>query len=257
MRARVIATMTLRDGFVVKTRAFDEITYIGDPINTVKILNDKGIDELVMLDISRPRSGEPIGVQQLERIATEAFMPVTFGGGLRTSKDARSALAAGVEKVAFNSAILSNPDTVRETAAAYGCQAVVAVMDVDKNHRVIPGGHGRPLMMSPGHWAQRACDLGAGEILVTASSREGSYRGYDLNLVREVSEAVSVPVVANGGAGTMEHFAQAVEAGASAVAAGSMFTFYGPHRAVLITYPTEAELDSWLPAVSFPERTDA
>ena len=132
MRARVIATMCLRDGFVVKTRAFDEITYIGDPINTVKIFNDKGIDELVVLDISAPRGGEPIGLRQLERIATEAFMPVTFGGGLRRFADARSALAAGVEKVAFNTALLSDPEAVRNTAAAYGRQAVVAVIDVDR-----------------------------------------------------------------------------------------------------------------------------
>lgn len=257
MRARVIATMCLRDGFVVKTREFDEITYIGDPINTVKIFNDKGIDELVVLDISGPRGGEPIGLRQLERIATEAFMPVTFGGGLRRFADARSALAAGVEKVAFNTALLSEPEAVRNTAAAYGRQAVVAVIDVDGTRRVVPGGRGRPLMMTPSAWAQRACDLGAGEIIVTATTREGSYRGYDLSLVREVSRAVHVPVVANGGAGRLEHFSQAVEAGASAVAAGSMFTFYGPHRAVLITYPTEAELNVWLPAVSFPETVDA
>lgn len=254
MRARVIATMQLLDGFVVKARGYGETTYIGDPINTVKIFNDKGIDELVVVDISARRGRPVVTPQQIEDIATEAFMPLAYGGGIKTYSQVRDILSAGVEKVVFGSGLLDAQDAVAEAARNYGKQAVVGAIDVgiddQGRRRPFPGGGGRPVDLDPAEWARQACDLGVGELIVTDMAREGELHGYDLDLIRSVSTAVPVPVIAHGGAGNIQHFADGIAAGASAVAAGSMFTFYGPHRAVLITYPTDRELDAVLPQVA-------
>ena len=249
MRERVIATMQLLDGFVVKTRRYGESTYIGDPINTVKIFNDKGVDELVIVDVSARRGLPVVTASQIEDIATEAFMPVAYGGGIKSYDQVRSILSAGVEKVIFGSGLLDAQETVTRVAQQFGVQAVVGAIDVrfeEGTHRPYPGGGGRPLDMTAVEWSKRACELGVGELFVTNMDLEGDLSGYDLDLIRQVSAEVPVPVIANGGAGSVKHFRAALEAGASAVAAGSMFTFYGPHRAVLITYPTEQELDEAL-----------
>lgn len=248
----MIATMQLLDGFVVKTHGYGDTTYIGDPINTVKIFNDKGVDELVIVDISRRRGFSAVTPSQIEDIATEAFMPVAYGGDIKSYAQVRDILSAGVEKVIFGSGLLDAQETVFKAAENYGRQAVVGAIDVrreDGVYRPYPGGSGRPLDMDAVEWARFACELGVGELIVTNMAREGTLEGYDLELVRDVSAAVPVPVVANGGAGSLGHFVAALEAGASAVAAGSMFTFYGPHRAVLITYPGERELDAALSQV--------
>lgn len=251
MRPRVIATMQLLDGFVVKSRRYDETTYIGDPINTVKIFNDKGVDELVITDISVRRGKPVLTPNQIEDIATEAFMPVAYGGGIKTLGQVRDVLSAGVEKVIFGSGLLDAQRTVEAAANQYGRQAVVAALDIGTDSQgrqhPYPGGGGRPLDLTPVQWACQACDLGVGEIILTSMDREGDLDGYDLGLISSVADAVSVPVVAHGGAGRAVHFTQAIKAGAAAVAAGSMFTFYGPHRAVLVTYPSEQELDAVLP----------
>lgn len=252
MRSRVIATMQLLDGFVVKSRGYGRTTYIGDPINTVKIFNDKGVDELVIVDISARHGAPVVTPSQLEDIATEAFMPVAYGGGVKSYDQVRSVLSAGVEKVIFGSGLLDAQDTVRRAAQQFGVQAVVGAIDVRCEggiHRPYPGGGGRPLDMTAVEWAKEACELGVGELIVTDMAREGECNGYDLDLIRQVSAEVSVPVVANAGAGSVRHFRAALEAGASAVAAGSMFTFHGPHRAVLITYPTEQELEEALSSI--------
>lgn len=241
--------MQLFDGFVVKTRGYGGMTYVGDPINTVKIFNDKGVDELVIVDISARHGGPVVTPAQIEDIATEAFMPVAYGGGVKTYDQVRSILSAGVEKVVFGSGLLDAQETVTRAAQQFGVQAVVGAIDVRREagrYRPYPGGGGRPLDMGAVAWAKRACELGVGELIVTNMEREGGLNGYDLDLVQQVSAEVPVPVIANGGAGSVGHFVSALKAGASAVAAGSMFTFHGPHRAVLITYPTEQELDEAL-----------
>ena len=181
-------------------------------------------------------------------------MPLAYGGGIKTYSQVRDILSAGVEKVIFGSGLLDAQDIVATAAQNYGRQAVVGAIDAgfddQQRFRPFPGGGGRPLDLEPAEWARQACELGAGELIVTDMAREGEMGGYNLDLVRCVADAVPVPVIAHGGAGRVEHFAAALDAGAAAVAAGSMFTFYGPHRAVLITYPTEQELDAVLPQIN-------
>jgi len=177
-------------------------------------------------------------------------MPFAYGGGITSLDQARRLFALGVEKVVINTAAERTPALVREIAAAAGSSSVVASIDVKRNWRgqysVWVAGGSRDTRRDPVVWAQELEREGAGEILLTSINRDGSQSGYDLELVRRVAEAVGVPVVAAGGAGTLAHFREAVDCGASAVAAGSMFVFHGSHRAVLITYPERAELERLL-----------
>lgn len=250
MRPRTLPVVLLRDSYVVKTRRYARPTYVGDPINTVKLFNEKGVDELVLLDIAAGDKG--VDFDLLADIATEAFMPLAYGGGLRTFEQAQRVLTMGFEKVSFNTALIDNPSVLSRVAEPFGTQAVVASIDVGVPvtsrwrrstlpPQVLRTGR-RPTGLDPVDLARRAEQYGAGEILLTNADREGDRDGLDLALVAAVSEAVGIPVVAQGGAGRVAHLAKAVSAGASAVAAGTMFTHYGPHRAVLITYPTDAAL---------------
>jgi cyclase len=232
---------------LVKTRNFKKPVYVGDPINAVKIFNGKEVDELVILDIGATPQRRAPDVARLRDIASEAFMPLCYGGGISTFSQAVSVFSAGFEKVAINTASFSNLGLMTEIASHYGSQSVVAGIDVKKDWlgraRVVARcgyqatGHG------PVDWARRVVDAGAGEVLLNSVDRDGCREGYDLRLVREVSDAVRVPVVACGGAGNMEHLAEALRSGASAVAAGSMFVFCGARTAVLISYPSPRELE--------------
>jgi cyclase len=247
MRPRTLPVVLLDDSYVVKTRHYSRPTYVGDPINTVKLFNEKGVDELVLLDIGAGSRG--IDFPLLADIATEAFMPLAYGGGLRTVEDAQRILTMGFEKVSFNTLLIDDPSVLTRVAESYGAQAVVASIDVGRPRhgrwrrgtqrvQVLRTGR-RPTGLDPLDAARRAEQAGAGEILLTNADREGDREGLDLELIATVSAAVGIPVVAQGGAGAVGHLAPAIVAGASAVAAGTMFTHYGPHRAVLITYPSD------------------
>lgn len=246
MRPRVIATLLIDGKRAVKTRAFSSPRYLGDPINIVKILNDKCVDELVVIDIgARGRGGADFAL--VDEIASEAFMPVAYGGGISKPGDAEALLTCGVEKLLLGSAIRDSPDVVSRICIDFGAQAVCAVVDYRerrfRSQREVVAG-GRSLRgIGPVAWARRAEELGVGEILLTNMGREGLRSGYDLRVIADVSRAVGVPVVANGGAGVRHDFQAAVRVGASAVAAGSMFCFYGRFDAVLINYPSETELN--------------
>jgi cyclase len=246
VQPRAIPCLLLKGDGLVKTRQFGQPTYIGDPINAVKLFNDLEADELIFLDITATREQREPDYARLEDIAGEAFMPIGYGGGVRTVEQARRLFRLGVEKVAVTTAACENPQLVADLAEQFGSQSIVAGIDVKRDWL------NRPRVMTHAgaskgsreviEFARELQDRGAGEILLNAIDRDGMQQGYDLPLVEAVSAAVSIPVIACGGAGTLRHLGEAVHAGASAAAAGSLFVFTGPHRAVLINYPSAGEL---------------
>ena len=247
LNVRVIPCLLLRNGGLVKTIGFESPKYVGDPINAVRIFNDKEVDEIVFLDIEATPGGQGPNFELLADIASEAFMPFAYGGGITSPDQARRLFAFGVEKVVINSAADRAPRLVGEIAAAAGSSSVVASIDARCNWRGqysvwVEGGR-RNTGRDPVAWARELEREGAGEILLTSINRDGTQSGYDLELVRRVSDAVDIPVVAAGGAGSLAHMREAVDCGASAVAAGSIFVFHGRHRAVLITYPERSDLE--------------
>lgn len=251
-KTRVIPTLLLRGQGLVKTVKFKDPKYVGDPINAVRIFNEKEVDELVFLDISATPERRSPDFELLSDIASEAFMPMAYGGGISSLAQVRRIFELGFEKVIINSSAYKNPDLILEAAAVFGAQSIVGCVDVRKSIL------GRYELCSTSARIKEKVSLhehlatlvqnGVGEILVNSVDRDGTMGGYDLKLLREVSSAVTVPVVACGGAGSIEHFVQAVKEGnASAVAAGSLFVFIGPHRAVLINYPERKVLADCLP----------
>jgi cyclase len=245
-RVRVIPSLLIQKGGLVKSIRFKEHKYVGDPINAVKIFNEKEVDEIVILDISATAEKRAPNVKQIREIASEAFMPMGYGGGITRLEEIRELIAAGVEKVILNASAFSNPQLLTDAAKYVGSQSVVASIDVKKNlwgkYRVSLANGSKTTSLDPVSFARDMEKAGAGEILLNSIDRDGSFEGYDLELIRQVSAAVGIPVVALGGAGSVEDFQQAVASGASAVAAGSLFVFQRPHRAVLISYPSQVEL---------------
>lgn len=248
MRPRVIPLLLLRDGGVYKGVRFRHHAYVGDPINTVKLFNDKQADELCVLDISATLESRPPDFELLEVMAGEAFMPLSYGGGLDRIEYVDRILALGFEKVVVNTAAATKPSFLSEIASRHGSQSVVVSMDIrrrvwDRYEVFVRSGTKRVDGLTPVDFARRSEALGAGEILVNAMDRDGALTGYDTRLIRMVAGSVGVPVVAAGGARNIDDFKAAREAGASAVAAGAMFVFHGPHRAVLISYPDVDEIE--------------
>lgn len=259
LRTRVMPCLLLKAGRLVKTIKFKNPGYVGDPINAVRIYNDKEVDDLIVLDIGATVDGTPVQTDLLSRIAGECFMPLAYGGGLRSVEEARRVMKLGVEKVIFNTSAWERSEVLRDAAREFGAQAVVASIDVRRKilgrYEVCVANGSRGTGMDPVEYAKRMEQLGAGEILLNAIDRDGTMEGYDLELIRRVTAAVGVPVIAAGGAGSVEHFREAVTiGGADAVAAGAMFVFHGPHRAVLITYPPRAALEAALATLAQPQR---
>jgi imidazole glycerol-phosphate synthase subunit HisF len=248
LKTRVIPCLLLKDGGLVKTIRFSDAKYVGDPINTIKIFNDKEVDELLLLEISASRERKGPAFSTIAQIASECFMPVCYGGGVSSLDEAKRIIGLGVEKIAINHAAISRPAIIREIADALGSQAVVVSVNVKKNwlgkYRVLDNGTGKLTDLDPIDHAERIVALGAGEVLVNDVDRDGTQQGYNLDLIRRFTDRLSVPVIACGGARTTDHLREVVkESRASAVAAGSMFVFQGPHRAVLVSYPPYAELE--------------
>ncbi|PCI02496.1 MAG: imidazole glycerol phosphate synthase subunit HisF [Hyphomicrobiales bacterium] len=247
LSTRVIPTLLLKGAGLVKTTKFRKPVYIGDPINAIKIFNTKEVDELIILDIAASSEGHPPAFDTINDIASECFMPLAYGGGIRSVEDIRSILKAGVEKVVLNHAALVTPNLVRQAADEFGSQAIIVSIDVKKTlfgkSQVFSASGAQVKEKDPVKWALQLQALGAGEIYLTSVGHEGTMTGYNLNLIEGICSAVSVPVIAAGGAGNIEHFVAAKKRGASALAAGAMFVFQGPHRAVLITYPSREEID--------------
>jgi cyclase len=243
MIPRVIPVLLLADGGLVKTVQFRDDRYVGDPINIVRIFNDKQVDELVLLDIRATAEGRAPDEAAIESIASEAFMPLAYGGGVRDVTTATRLIQLGVEKIVVNAAAVDEPAVVASIAERLGSSTLVVAIDA-----VIRGAGSwevvtRSATRSSGRdvraHAEAMAALGAGELLVTSVDRDGTMDGYDTELVRTVAGAVDIPVIACGGAGSLTDLASVIrDAGAAAAAAGSLFIFHGRHRAVLITYPT-------------------
>jgi cyclase len=221
--------------------------YIGDPLNAVKIFNEKEVDELILLDISATRENREPYYDYVEQIATECFMPVTYGGGITTVGQFKRIIACGIEKVSLNTVAIEHPELLEEAAQRFGSSSVVASIDVYKTllkgKSIYSYSKKKLSITDPVSYSQQIEKLGAGEILLQSVDRDGMMGGYDLELIKEIANAVSIPVIVCGGAGKQEDFIAALQHGASAVAAGSRFVFWGKHRAVLINYLSRHELD--------------
>jgi cyclase len=249
---RIVVCLLLRNQGLVKTVRFKDPKYIGDPINAVRIFNEKEVDELVFLDITATRERRRPPFELLERITTECFMPLCYGGGVRTIGDVKRLVGLGVEKVAINTYAVQRPAFIREAADLCGSSSVIASIDVMKTlfgrYVVVTHGGTRKTGLDPVQFAIEMERQGAGEIILNSVDRDGTMSGYDLELVRRVSTAVGIPVVACGGAGSLDDLRSAVVEGhASAAAAGSMFVYHGRHRAVLITYPSAPQIKKLFP----------
>lgn len=244
LRHRIIPALLLKDGGLYKTTKFAKPSYVGDPINAVKIFNEKEVDELIVIDIEATRSGRPPDFAMAEWLAEECFMPLCWGGGIRHADDAAQLFRMGIEKVALQSAALADMALVTQLANRHGVQAVVVSVDVEKDWlgklrlRTSKGKDKRD-------WRdviRAAAAAGAGEILLTAVDREGTRAGMDTALIAEAAALVDVPLIAQGGAGSLADMKAATDAGASAVAVGAHFVWQGPHKAVLIGYPRAQEI---------------
>ena len=246
---RVIPVLTYRDRLLVKPLRFGKETYIGDPLNAVRIFNEKQVDEIVLIDISASEQTEKIDLEFLEAIASEAFMPVAYGGGVNRASVAREITAIGAEKVILNTAFTHAGDLVTQISSEIGSQSTVVSIDVrrkrfGKGHEAFSSRGKIKVSLPPLELALEAQRQGAGEILLHSIDRENTFEGYDIPIIERLASELSVPLVALGGARNLEDFRSAIDAGASGVAAGSAFVMQGKHRAVLITYPTPAEVQS-------------
>jgi len=250
-RIRVIPILLIQNGGLVKSIKFKNHQYLGDPINAVKIFNDKEVDEIAIIDIVASRDGKAPDITQISEIAGEAFMPLAYGGGITKLAEIKEILFAGAEKVIINTSAVKNPSLISEAAQQFGSQSVVVSIDVKKDRlgrdRLYNHCSKKSTGKDPVEFAKSIVSYGAGEIFLNSVDKDGTYEGYDITLVKKIANVVDVPVLACGGAGNIADFAKVVQAGcASAVAAGSMFVFQRPHQAVLISYPTQQELEAEL-----------
>ncbi|MDX2111331.1 MAG: imidazole glycerol phosphate synthase subunit HisF [Verrucomicrobiota bacterium] len=231
LAVRVIPCLDVHAGRVVKGIKFVELRDAGDPVSIAKAYEQQGADELVFLDITASSDGRAIMRDVVEKTASEVFMPLTVGGGIRTVEDIRDMLNAGADKISLNTSAIDNPDLVLESASKFGNQCIVVAIDARyepewKSWQVYSHGGRKARGLDAIAWAKQVVSLGAGEILLTSMDRDGTQSGYDVELTRRLSEAVEVPVIASGGAGKMEDFAEVLQAGkASAVLAASLFHF--------------------------------
>ena len=251
LKARVTPCLLLKNRGLVKTIKFKDPKYIGDPINAVKIFNEKEVDELILLDITATTEKKGLQIRLISEIASECFMPLCYGGGICSIDDIREIFKLGIEKVSINTCAVENPLFIKSAADAFGSQSIVVSIDVKKDlfgkYEIFTQSGKKNTKLDPIKFIKQMENMGAGEILINSIDREGTMQGYYIDLIKKVAESVSIPVIVCGGAGKIEDFEEAVKkGGASAVAAGSLFVFYGPNRAILINFPTRQELKTVL-----------
>ncbi|OJJ19315.1 imidazole glycerol phosphate synthase subunit HisF [marine bacterium AO1-C] len=251
LKTRVIPCLLLRGESLVKTVKFNKYGYIGDPINTVRIFNELEVDELVFLDITATKEKRAPNLKILREIADECFMPLAYGGGITTLEDVKSVLSIGLEKVVINSHAIENPQFITQVAETFGSQSIIASIDIKKNfwgkYEVLGVSGTKKTKLHYIEWAQQLEKLGAGELLITSIDREGTWKGYDVELIKKISDNVNLPVIANGGAGNLEHIKSVVKQGsASAVALGSMVVYQGQDLGVLVNFPDRKALKNTL-----------
>ncbi len=238
-KPRVIPVLAFIDDDLVKTEKYNKPRYLGDPVNAVKIFNGKYVDELVICDIRASLNNTPINFKLLKDIASQAFMPLGYGGGIRSFDDAKKLFKIGYEKVIFSTELYNNTNLIKECVNYAGSQSVVASIDVKKHrdkYKVYIKSGTKEVSNDLKGYIIRAVNLGVGEVIINSIDREGQMTGYDIDLIKQATVGLDLPLVIQGGAGKREHFVEALNAGAHAVAAGSMFVYFGPKKAVLITF---------------------
>ncbi len=245
-RTRVIPVLLIQNEGLVKGVQFKNHRYVGDPINAVKIFNEKEVDELCVLDISATVNNKKPDIKRIADIVSEAFMPISYGGGVTQLDEAKELLYSGVEKILLNTALHTHPNLISQIAKSAGNQSAVASIDVKKNiwgkYKVYSRNGTKDTGKDVLEFAKECEDKGAGEILLNSIEKDGMCNGYDTELIKKVAQSLHVPVVAVGGAWQTGHMVEAKRAGASALAAGSMFVFHGKHKAVLISYLNNNEI---------------
>jgi cyclase len=251
LQTRIIPCLLLKDDSLVKTVNFKKPAYIGDPVNTARIFNELEVDELTLLDISATSNKKKPNFKILAELANECFMPLAYGGGINDFEDAKKIFQIGIEKVVINSIAFSKPALITELAEHFGNQAIVASIDVKKNmfgkYQVFSNSGTKKQKVDPVDWAQELEQLGAGEILLTAIHQEGTWMGFDINIIEKISNAVNIPVIANGGASSIEDIEKAVKQGnASAVSLGSMVVYQNKGMGVLVNFPDTEKLNKVL-----------
>lgn len=250
-RPRVIPVLLLKNKGLVKSVKFKKYRYIGDPINAVKIFNDLKADELVFLDVTASNESRKVSLDFVKNVGAEANMPFSVGGGIKSVSDIKEIINAGAEKVVINTHAYLNPSFVKDAVNEFGSSTIVVSIDVKKTffkgQQVYIYGGSKSTGEDPVEYAKKNEDLGVGEVILNSIDNDGMMSGYDVDLVKKVSKSLSIPVVALGGAGSLEDIAEVIEGGyASAASAGSMFVYHGPRNAVLINYPTKEELKNLL-----------
>lgn len=247
MRFRIIPILLLKNSGLYKGVSFKDHKYVGDPINAIKIFNEKEVDELVFLDITASNDGKEPNLQILRDIASECFMPLGYGGGINSLEMIREILNVGIEKAILNTQAVRNPKLITDAVNYFGSSTIVASIDAKKNffgkYQVFINSGLEKTNLNPVEWAKELERLGVGEIIINSIDRDGTMKGYDFELVKAVTHAVKVPVIAAGGAAGLNDFVEACKLhGASAAAAGAQFIFQGKYRAVLITYPNQLDI---------------
>jgi len=248
---RVIPVLLFKDGGLVKTIKFQSPIYIGDPINAVKIFNDKEVDEVIFLDITKSRLQVEPNYSLIEEISNECFVPFAYGGSVNSIASIKKIFKLGAEKVIINSAAFKNPHLITEASLIFGSQSIVVSIDYKKNifghNKVYIESGKRSTRISPLEYAMNMQELGAGELYVNSIDKEGTRSGYDIDVLSEITSAVSIPVIASGGADNIYDMKEAIErANVSAVSAGTMFVYYGKKNGVLINYPNRSDIISLL-----------
>ena len=253
LRYRIIPTLLLHDKGLYKTVKYSikKGKYVGDPINAIKIFNDKGVDELIFLDIDASKEKRGPDFNMLKNIASECFMPVGYGGGITTMEQIKQIFQIGIEKVILNSVLLEDLSLLKNASKDFGAQSIVASVDIKKNlfgkYKIYNSAKQKNSDLDIKKHLQSLEENGAGEIYISSVDKDGTFEGYDIELMKDISKDIKVPVIINGGAKSISDFSRAIkECGVSAVSAGSMFVFNGPHKAVLITYPEYEKLEEKL-----------
>ena len=246
-RLRIIPSLLLKDKGLVKGVNFNNYRYVGDPINAVRIFNEKEVDELFFFDITATQENRCISFSLVEKLANECFMPFAVGGGINSIEYISKIIKSGVEKVSINSYAVENPDFISKAAGIFGSQAIVVSIDVKKSdkgtYHIVTQSGKKHLDINPLNHAIRMEERGAGELIINSIDRDGTQVGYDIELIKMITASVNIPVIAAGGAGKLNHFSElSEEVNASAATAGSFFVFHGRLGAVLISYLTNQEL---------------
>lgn len=250
LRPRIIPCLLVKNGGLVKTINFDNPKYVGDPINAVKIFNEKEVDELIVIDIDATALGKEPNYRLIKNLATECRMPLCYGGGVKTVEQVEKIISLGVEKVAISSAAIYTPELISTAAARVGSQSIVVVLDVKKSgflrrYELFTKNGVNKTGLNPSEFAKKVESLGAGEVVINSIEQDGVMKGYDLNLVKVIRESITLPLTVLGGAGSLDDVAELIhEYGVIGASAGSLFVFKGKYRAVLINYPSRTDKDA-------------